>query len=587
MAPPQPHSALGAAMHTVYVCMQNAAMMALVDASLRAAASGAPAALPEACRSAVTACGRVGPDLGERLLATLIAIKGANLDDLVMSAVSEATMVASTSGITIDTTCDSDLALFTLVPPSVDTSQGGGDGGDSGGGGPGESVRMTLVHFVAFLVQFDGSGDVAVAPRLRTRLDAWAAAPQKDRMQDGSVEKLLEVAVIECCLGMLLGALRRDVPSAEGAEPGDHSHGVAWVLERMASGYSAAPTEKGNLWAYAFAVSARIAANMALRHAAAGREGAHAAATSALQQVMSRTRALVDTWGGSTSMDIRHVCTLAYVLDELLQASAACMVAADGPRSTGAPGVFSQAAAVSEAERVVRATRGVAAALAEALQLAVETIPRAATHALQSVRAAGAQMAASAVLALTAACLPPSARDAGDPASLASQLHATLAGRLNAADAALPAACATDPAATAPAAGGEAADLERAVGFAAALANSCRHVHLGAPALCGLQLRLIPWALAAQAVTHPDLQPLMGDVRRARKLPPLDVDAARTLLPQAVAAAAHEHWQVRISAVQTLQPLWYQCVVPHSTWTTLPLHLITVVGGQITADPFF
>eukprot|EP00892_Ulva_mutabilis_P011637 jgi/Ulvmu1/8846/UM049_0027.1 len=544
---------------------KNAAMMALVDAGFRASAAGAPDALPPACRSAVAACGAAGTDFGETLLATLVAIKGANFDQMILSAMSEATMVAGTSGITIDTVCDSDLGLFTLVPPSVDASQGGGDGD----GAPGESIRMTLVHFVAFLVQFDAAGDAAVAPQLRTRLDAWAAAPQKDRMADGSTEKLLEVAVIECCLGVLLGALRRDpasldVPSSPvSGDPKveDLSHGVKWVLGLMSRGYAAAPTEKGNVWAYAFAVSARIAANTSLKHAAEGNVGAYAAATSALTAVMRTLRTLVDTWSGSTSTDIRHVCALAYIIDELLQASAACMVGAAEPREPCCEGGFSQHGTQAGTERLLRSSGGAQAALAEAVQLAVDTIPRAATHALQSVRAAGAQMAASAALALGDACLPPSARDTSDPASLASRLRAALAARLDAADAALPAACAADaaaatPAATAPA--GDAARLERAIGFAAALANACRRVHLGAPALLSLQLRLVPWALAAQAVTHPDLQPLMGDVRRARKLPPLSVDAARTLLPQVVQAAQHAHWQVRITAVQTLQPLWYR-----------------------------
>lgn len=559
-------------------------MMALVDAGSRAAAVGAPAVLAAACRTAVAACGQVAADFAEALLAAVIAIKSANFDEMVLSGSPEATMVASACGITVDSGCDAELSLFTLVAPSVDSSQSEGDGAE-GSGGPGESLRMAVVHFVALLVHFDAAGPAAVAPRLRARLDTWAAAAQKDCMLDGSVEKLLEIAVIEVCLGMLLGVLRRGPTAAEGGAEGE----VEWVLGTLRAGYAAAPTEKGNVWAYAVAVAARIAANMALMHAAAGNVGGQAYAASALQAVVRTLGTLVGAWSGSTSTDTRHACALAYTIDELLQAGAVYMAAEGEVQEECQQGVFSQHSAKAGAQQLLRESCGVPSALAGVLQMAVNVVPRAATHALQTVRAAGAQMTASATAALTAACLVPSARCTADPASLASQLHAAVAAQLDAADAALPAACtAAEGATAAPPSGTEAGsssgDLERAIGFAAALANSCRHVQLSAPALAGLQQRLLPWSLTAQAVTHPDLQPLMATVRRAPKLPSLSVAAARALLPEVVAAATHEHWQVRISAVQALQPLWYRCASPHSThrhsWLLAPFP-----GKQCSAPP--
>lgn len=71
---------------------------------------------------------------------------------------------------------------------------------------------------------------------------------------------------------------------------------------------------------------------------------------------------------------------------------------------------------------------------------------------------------------------------------------------------------------------------------------------------------LFAWALNAQAVSAVELQPLMADIRRARRLPVLSASAAPGFLARLLTAAQSPQWKVRSAAVLGLQPFWHRYV---------------------------
>lgn len=70
---------------------------------------------------------------------------------------------------------------------------------------------------------------------------------------------------------------------------------------------------------------------------------------------------------------------------------------------------------------------------------------------------------------------------------------------------------------------------------------------------------LFTWALDAQAVSAVELQALMVDIKRARRLPVLSIIAAPGFLARLLAAANSTQWKVRMAAVLALQPFWHRC----------------------------
>jgi Domain of unknown function (DUF3437) len=304
----------------------------------------------------------------------------------------------------------------------------------------------------------------------------------------------------------------------------------AWLRRLVASQYGAAARDKGTLWAHVLARALRLLARCVNGEAAAaGRAGGAALdeglAQAALQQLVAFVLELSGTWSGSNLSDSHHVHLLCYSLEMLLHA------------------------------QLARPHDAVRRALRSVLGAALRVLAKAPAHALQTVRVAAARLMRMA-LCVVHAPVPVSAA-AGPLAATATaealgEVYAALDRARDAAHAAVVAA--TGAADTAPAD----PSWEAAIGYMCALVATLRRACVQASATRPAWLATLPWALDAQALTHPGLQSLLPDVRALRALSVLPLTAAPTALDALTAAAASSAWQVRMSALLLLQTLIFR-----------------------------
>lgn len=238
-----------------------------------------------------------------------------------------------------------------------------------------------------------------IEEQLKGPLEAWAASEQKDRLQDGSVEKALEVVVIEVCLGMIkaatLGHANPQSPSPSAlqasmdaaAEISRTQKRVKWVLGILTAGYSTAATEKAPLWSSAIATSARVCANEVLSADRNCNKRMHDNACAALSCVLSCIETLTATWTGSNASDLRHASLSAFLIDHLTQVEIS--------RLSGRvlePSEWSSSTSPATGDDAIDHMH-VRGALLKSLEASVDLVSACSTHALQSVRSLGARVA--------------------------------------------------------------------------------------------------------------------------------------------------------------------------------------------------
>lgn len=323
------------------------------------------------------------PGMGQRILQTLLAMKDTSMIDLVMadSGPEAMIMVSGVSG-PVEDHCDEDCGMFMFNQPGLDASQG--DGEDDGGMSQSASPSWTAIQFVCGLVRYgperqekaaftdaedeeaglkqledshtDESEDldpefnpeeVSLMPiefQLREVLQEWASSEHKDLLADGSAAKMLEVVVIEICLGLISGAVlgKIHVSTTDSEEDEDNSQGqeddsadedmagsdsndvvptdISWILEILSAGYETAEMSKGNLWASAFASAARITANAVIVHEENGDAEMQVAASEALTSIVKMAEKLTSSWKGTQPNDTRHVSLMTYMIDNIVQA---------------------------------------------------------------------------------------------------------------------------------------------------------------------------------------------------------------------------------------------------------------------------
>jgi hypothetical protein len=227
-------------------------------------------------------------------------------------------------------------------------------------------------------------------------------------------------------------------------------------------------------------------------------------------------------WSGTSSTDSALAHMLNYLLDELIQAHAVEGKVAEGVRG----------------------------AVERLMVLSAQIVKASTRHALQQARAAGAKLLRSVLAVLNA---PRCVASPNDSAALGERMRGALAEAVAAAEAA--AAAARDVATGAPQLAMEA---EAAIGFTAAFMTACRHSMQQGGAVLAMNVELIPWALRAQAVSRPEVQGLMREVRRLQKLPTVDIDAARRALASLKSGVQDSDWQIRIAAISMLSTFWYR-----------------------------
>ena len=349
-------------------CLQYTAMYSLSHV-LRAAGRPESDALMSvgALTAATTAAS--SPSMGQHIVLTLLEMKNTSMLDLVMadSGPEAMIMISGVAG-PVEDHCDENCSMFIFNQPGLDASEGGAD--EELGMAQSASPSWTAVQFICGLVQYGPEGrqgatfsgddlededsdpeyeageDVELIPvelQLKEVLQGWAASEHKNRLADGSSAKLLEVVVIEICLGLIAGAVRgkisvssedsdedteeadvTDIESdddmAETEVTADNPGDITWILDVLSVGYTAAEMKKGNLWACAFASAARMAANAVVMHEQEDNMEMQVVATEALNQIVNAAHKLTRSWKGTQPYDLRHVSLLSYLIDNILQA---------------------------------------------------------------------------------------------------------------------------------------------------------------------------------------------------------------------------------------------------------------------------
>jgi Domain of unknown function (DUF3437) len=193
-------------------------------------------------------------------------------------------------------------------------------------------------------------------------------------------------------------------------------------------------------------------------------------------------------------------------------------------------------------------------ALARVLGASLHILRKAPAHALQTVRAAAARlmrMALCVVYAPTPLC-GATATSSPDADASRCAVHAALDIALAAARTAVAAAAsALDTAPVDP-------SWDASIGYMSALVATLRRACVQASASRPAWLATLPWALDAQALTHPGLQSVLPDVRALRTLAALPLGTAPVALDALTAAARSPAWQVRASALLLLQTIIFR-----------------------------
>jgi hypothetical protein len=336
----------------------------------------------------------------------------------------------------------------------------------------------------------------------------------------------MDLVAMEIVLGMVASSEAHKRDAAGGACVWD-----AWLRNFLESQLNSSGLETGLMWAFSVAQALKIVAQDVVGLSSARLHGSlidPTATASAFQALVDFVCDTAAAWSGSSLLEAKTSVLLHHSMDSLLQA------------------------------QLKKPHAAVSAALARMLHHSMDIASTMNTQALPKLRTVIAKLArmAMAIVRSPVMVLPAIELQSATPADcrppLAVRVLATYASAGTAAEAALAAAAADTLV------GSGAAATEAPIGWQAALVQQldrspemgsfCRDV-----ALAGL-----PWALAAQALDHPDLQTVLLEVRRLVRLKacPLDeVPARRDVL---ATACSSEAWQVRQTALYMMQAFWFR-----------------------------
>jgi hypothetical protein len=336
----------------------------------------------------------------------------------------------------------------------------------------------------------------------------------------------MDLVVMEICLGMMASTQTHKHTAEQHCTGWD-----TWFCKFLASQFNNAGLETGVMWAFAVAQALKIVSqdvvgvSTARLHPSLIDTTAAASAFHALVDFICETAA---SWSGSSLLEARTSVLLHHSMDSLLQAQL------QQPRPA------------------------LADALARMLHHSMDIANTMNTQGLHKLRTVTSKLTrmAMAVLRSPIAVLPAheiqEAPSANAKPPLAVRVPATYVSACKAAEVAL-AATAADVVA-----GSGAGAAEAPIGWQTALVQQldrspemgsfCRDV-----ALAGL-----PWALAAQALDHPDLQSVLPEVRRLIRLKACPLDEVAPRRDVLAAALGAEAWQVRQTALYMLQAFWFR-----------------------------
>lgn len=387
---------------------------------------------------------------------------------------------------------------------------------------------------------------------LITFLDHWVHSDRKDVMQDGSTEPLLQVIVVEVCLGLLSAYVKGPVTHQDSLHEIQNgtcmevSNRIRKVLAVLQAGFaSSTSADKFGMWSWAIAAAVRICANACIEHAKSGGGDLLRESCGALLEVLDLPVSLLSSWSGANMSDAKHIIVQAYSLDQLLQAfstvdSGSVLDDRSHLYALKASKTRNYSSACSDA-LLQKARSVIHVAVTRAMDQSAIVVERSVDHQIQAVRQRGALLAAN-VLDLQASGPIHSDKNTRNitvqdkisqnstgfshmSASTGQHMHDLMYRVLQRSSIAISRASqsgltSNDESSALRNPAVESRD-EGVVGFTAAFAVEARRLQLEGGALADILEELIRWSLEAQAVSSPELQ-VRHDKSRRRSVSAID-----------------------------------------------------------------